>query len=150
MPAVGRGLHARDFDFMFKVLAYCCGWEIFTEFIDHKASNPKTRDFHQENFKEGLMKLGWAATKRLELNNYNALEVINACLQLQSIEKEQGGEAAKDAASSMLNDLLLQCKIAILPTRVPMTVLSEPRAQELLGAPQELKYGEPIPLESKK
>jgi hypothetical protein len=145
MPSVGKGMHSRDFDFMYKTLAYCAGWTVFSEFIDHRNSSSDTIGYLTQNFRDSTLKLGWLATQRLNINNYNAIEVIDRCIQLMALEHDKGREIAKDTAAAMMNDLLQQCRMAILPAKEQVSAC-EPRVSEVMGGEKFLKFGEPIPV----
>ena len=145
-PAFGSGLHMGDPDALYKALAYVKGWKLFCELISHATSSEEALEFLRRDFETGLLKLGWAATKFVTPNNYNAVELLQTVLKMKEIDKEDTMKIAGGEALSSLNSLLAHCKTSILPSKEPMKVLAEPRTSELLGAPKGLKYGEPIPV----
>lgn len=136
MPSMRGGLSQRDFDFLYKTLAYCAGWPIFKEFFELHEMDPKVEMWVHNSFRSTLLKKGWLALQRLEVNNYNALEVVDKCLELKRIEFEKGEEPARIEALELLKGLLGQCRLSILASTEPLT-LDEPRAAEMLtGAKQ--------------
>lgn len=139
MPSYSRGMHSRDFDLMFKTLAYCAGWSIFKEFIDSGVLTDDSRSFLESGRNDRLLKLGWMASHRLEVNNFNALEVMDLCLKLQEMEQNLKG-GTRDDVNKLLAGLLQSCVTTMLPR--DCKVIDEPRAGVGVG----LKYGEAIPV----
>lgn len=138
-PAIARGMHQRDYDMMFKTMSYCMGWQVFTEFIDRRELTSHTRNSIGLGFRDNLMRLGYAATQRLELNNFNAHIIIELCLKLAELESNKGVSNGREEAMSLLNNLIAQCKTAILP--IDAVLLSdEPRAETLLSGTPMLSY----------
>lgn len=145
MPAFARGMHQRDFDMMFKTVAYCMGWKLFTEFIDRNELSDAARLRIWNGMRDQTLKLGYLASHRMEINNFNAPLIMDTCIKLAELEHAVGTGAAQGEAMSLMKDLLNQCKIAIFPAKQAMD-LSELRADELMGAAKQLKYGEAIPV----
>jgi len=142
MPAFDRGVHARDFDLLYKILAYCMGWKTFTEFIDSRPLADETRAQLSGSFQDRMLKLGWMAAHRLEINNYNAIEVIDKCIRLREVESQQNlGGAGRDEVMGLLGGLLDRCVTTMLPIREVLQ-LDEPR----VTGRNVLKYGEKIPI----
>ena len=130
-PAFRGGMSQRDHDFMYKTLAYCAGWSVFKEFFELHQMDPRTEMWVHNSFRSTLLKKGWIATQRLEVNNYNAVEIIDKCLELKRIEAEKGEEPARIEALELLKGLLGQCRLSILASTDPIP-LDEPRAAELI------------------
>jgi hypothetical protein len=134
-PAINRGLDTRDFDFMYKTLSYCGGWEVFTEFIDLKRMGEKTGEWVRNSFQDRVWKLGWMAAHRVNVNNFNAVELIEKCLDLMRMEREEGKQPARDSALVLVKNLLNQCQMTMMPSAEKLSA-DEVRAS--------LKY-EPVP-----
>jgi hypothetical protein len=115
-PAINKGLDQRDFDFMYKTLAYCGGWEVYTEFIDMKRMSDKTGDWVRNSFQDRVWKLGWIASHRVNVNNFNAVELIEKCLDLMRMEREEGKQPARDAALVLVKNSLNQCQMTMIPS----------------------------------
>jgi hypothetical protein len=148
LPAVRRGLAQRDFDFLYKTMAYCCGWNHFVSLIDNKAMDEETTKFFQNGFKQNLIKLGYISTLRIEVNNFTAAAIMEMNVKLLDLERDKASESVQSQAVAMLGEVLSNCKMAIIPSS--KTLLShEPRADELMRGVSRLKYGEAIPIGSK-
>lgn len=132
MPAFARGMHQRDYDMLFKTMAYCMGWDVFTEFLDKRSMSAQTRSKLSDGFKDNLIKLGYIATQRIEVNNFNATMVIELCLKLAEMERATGLGASNDEAMVLMQSLLSQCKLAIMPTDAKFMEFDEPRAYTML------------------
>jgi hypothetical protein len=141
MPAVNRGMHARDYDLLLKMLAYCGGWNVFTEFLDGANMSDGTRQWLSTNFSDKLLKQGWVAVHRLEVNNFNSVEVINTIVKLKEIEALKGGPGgAHQQALTALSQLLDQCVTTIMPGASPVFDMDEPRALEMVAGQTVEKY----------
>lgn len=127
LPTVAAGLDGRDFDFLYKTLAYCAGWKAFQAFIEVGDMDANTESWLQSSFRSRLKKIGWLAVHRVEVNQFTAIEIIDKCLELQRIEKEQGVGVAQDQASQLMKDLLEGTSLTIIPSRDRLTA-DEPRA----------------------
>ncbi len=138
-PSFGRGMHQRDYDMMYKTMAYCMGWNVFTEFIDRREMSATTRSVIGTGFRDNLIRLGYQATQRMELNNFNAHIVIELCLKLAELESAKGPGGGREDAMVLLQDLLAQCKLAILPSSRPLD-FNEPRVDVQLHGAQQLEY----------
>ena len=148
LPAFSRGMSDRDYDLMYKTIAYCLGWDTFSEFIDYKALSDDSRAKLQEGFRDNMIKLGYIASRRLEVNNFNATLVIDSCIKMQELEREarlsmtQGGTVV-----NLLGDLLTKCK-TVIAAPSPTFLLDEPRAESMINDVKLIEYG-PIPVEEK-
>lgn len=143
MPAVRRGMHGRDYDFCFKTIAYCLGWQVFTEFIDGRNMSDGSRNALEQSFRDRLVKLGWLAANRLEVNNFNGVEVIEQCLKLQELEKSRGPAVGQAEAYVVLQTLLTNCRTTILPADKELC-LDEPRVTDAMVGAEVEKYVEPV------
>jgi hypothetical protein len=144
-PAMHTGMHGRDFDFLYKVLGYCAGWDALREFIEAHEMDPNVEAWLTGSFNSRVKKLAWIAAHRLEVNQYNALEVMTKGIELQTLEHEAGGTVAQQQGIEAMKALLQHCKMAIMPPDT-MPLLSEPRFQEQLNGVKMLHYGDEIPL----
>lgn len=147
LPAFSRGVSERDYDLMYKTIAYCLGWSVFSEFIDYKALSDDSRMRLQEGFRDNMIKLGYVASRRLEVNNFNATLVIDSCIKMQEMEREarlnmaQGGSVV-----NLLGELLVKCK-TVIAAPSPTLMLDEPRAEGMINGMRVIEYGQPIPAE---
>lgn len=131
MPALARGMYSRDYDFLYKTLAYCLGWKVFQDFIDAKTMSADSRSILEHSFKDRMLKLGWMAAHRAEVNNYNVTSILEQCLRLAELEKERGALAGQAEAYAVMSALLAGCKTTIVGRGTDLD-LNEPRADELV------------------
>lgn len=144
MPAIDRGLDQRDHDLMLKTVAYFSGWDNFVEFLQCGPLSDKARGWIATSFQDKLLKQGWSAAHRLNINNYNAIEVMTLVLKLKEIEKSGGGsDMLKQESMRALGALIDSCVTTIIPTASIMEI-AEPRADEMLTGQQRLKYAGPV------
>jgi len=127
LPTVASGLDGRDFDFLYKTLAYCAGWKALQAFIEVGEMDANTEDWLQSSFRSRLKKLGWIAVHRVEVNQFTAIEIIDRCLELVRLEKEHGTGAAQDQASQLMKDLLEGSSLTIISSKAKLSA-NEPRA----------------------
>jgi hypothetical protein len=148
LPAVKRGLSQRDYDFLYKTMAYCCGWDHFVSLIDNKQMDEETTKFFQTGFKQNLIRLGYLSTMRVEVNNFTATAIMDMNVKLLDLERNKNSDSLQTQAVNMLGEVLSNCKMAIMPSAKALMV-HEPRADELIGGVKRLKYGDPISLDTK-
>lgn len=135
VPSVTRGIVGRSHDFILKTLAYAAGWKIFTEFIDDQRMSDTARSFLQNNYDEWLLKLGYVATHRVEVNNFNAVELIDKCIRVREVEAQRGTPLVAGEAWQAVTTLLQQCVTTIIPPG-GQPILDEPQ----FGAEKTLEY----------
>jgi hypothetical protein len=145
-PSIHGGLSGRDFDFMYKFVAYASGWSAFTELVEVKHMSNETEDWLKVSVRQGMWKLGLRAIHCLNVNQYNALEVIEKCLDLARLEREEGPTMAHSAAEQLVKGLLGECKLNIIPS-TELLEADELRATEMIGGPSALRFGDEIPIE---
>jgi hypothetical protein len=145
-PSIHGGLSGRDFDFMYKLVAYASGWSAFTELVEVKHMSNETEDWLKVSVRQGMWKLGLRAIHCLNVNQYNALEVIEKCLDLARLEREEGPAMAHSAAEQLVKGLLGECKLNIIPSTEQLES-DELRATEMVGGPLMLRFGDTIPIE---
>jgi hypothetical protein len=131
MPAVIGGLSGRDFDFLYKTLAYCAGWGVFADFLEVRQMDRQTEDWIYSSFRSRLLKQGWIAAHRVEINNFNAVEILDKCLMLKRLESEFGDKPVQDEAMALLQGLLGQLSLPVTSNRDNI-IPDEPRAAQLL------------------
>lgn len=146
LPALQRGAHGHDSDFLFKTLAYCCGWDELKSYLNKGLLSKDMEGFFVKSTKQQVIKNAWTASHRLEINNYNAVAVMDLALRLMEMEKAIGPHDT-NKTQVMLNDLLNQCRLAIIPSTASMQ-LHEPRSDEMVHGVKRLKYGDPIPIKA--
>jgi len=116
LPAHGKGMDSRDYDFMYKVIAYYGGWAILKEFIEAKALSPEAEKWITKSGLDKLKKVGWIALHRVEPNQYNAMEIVQQFLEQHKEEKEIGeGARFNDQAEAMMKTLLGTGFLSIMP-----------------------------------
>jgi len=142
MPVVAKSLHSQDFDFLYKILGYCSGWRALTSFIDVGEMDANTEGWINSSLRSRLKKLGWMAVHRVEVNQFSALEIIDKCLELQRIEREQGTGNAQDQAATLMKDLLESRSLTIISSKEKLPV-TEPRALDGPVEPYDGPYAKP-------
>jgi hypothetical protein len=145
-PAVYRGMDGRDFDFLYKILGFCAGWEVLREFLEAKEMDPNVEAWLVGSTNSRLKKLSWIASHRIDVNQYNAIDIISKGLELQGMERESGGSVAQQQGVEAMKALLQHCKMTIMPVdaepvMVERRVMADPNKQ--------LYYGDTIPIPTK-
>lgn len=146
MPAIQRGVDSRDYDFFMKSLAYFAGWKILVAFLSDELMDSEARAFFSDNFVDRMLKLGYVATHKLEINNYTATEVIDHCIKLRDLERAQGTPANQTEAWRILESLLQRCATTVTPATQRTLTAHEARVLEHQALPA-LKFGDKIPIE---
>ena len=144
MPAAARGMHGHDYDLLFKTVAYCGGWKAFQEFIDSSPMSPEVRKWVRDSSEDKLLKQGWIAAHRLDVNNFNAPLILELTVKLKTIEQEAGKQGLQDESLQILRNLLDQFATTIVPPQAQFA-LDEPRAATLDLAPVPEQYVMPQP-----
>lgn len=156
-PAAQRGLDGRDYDFFMKTLAYFAGWNAMSEFVGDGEMSEDMQTMLNNNFVNRMLKLGYLATHRLEVNNYNAIEVIEQCIKLRELEQNRRGPLSQNETWQVMEGLLRKCGTSVesgtfdeekdgkmLETVTYSPI--EPRVLENTSGRKILAYGEPIPV----
>lgn len=138
MPAVQRGIHERDYDMMLKSIAFEHGWEHLKSYMGSGCFSEASRKWIKTAIRDNLLRKGYVATARTEVNSYNAIDMIGLCLKLEEIETTKGSGASTEEAGKVFSQLLENCATTVMGTEA--SLLDEPRAAELLGAPESAKF----------
>ncbi len=146
VPAVQRGMDGRDFDFCLKALAYFAGWQAMTDFVSDGQMSDETRAFFAENFMDQMLKLGYKATHRVEVNNFTAMQIIETCVKLREIETSRTGPLTQGETWGIMEGLLKKCATT-MTTGKAVTGEVEPRILENTDG-KILSYGDPIPIKA--
>lgn len=150
LQAVKHGLDGRDYDFMMKTIAYFFGWEQAKMFVGGSVLTPEARRWTKQAMEDDLLKLGWNAVKRVDLNNFTAPKMIELCLKLKEIETTKGSGVAQEEALKTFGMLLESCATTILPSydQNPdpgLLLTDEPRVKELMGGAAGAPYLKAVP-----
>jgi hypothetical protein len=127
LPTIVSGFDGRDFDFLYKTIAYCAGWKAFQAFVEVGEMDPNTESWLASSFRSRLNKIGWLAVHRIEVNQFTAIEIIDKCLELKRVEQERGLGAAQDQAAQLMKDLLTGTSLTIISSKEKL-LADEPRA----------------------
>jgi hypothetical protein len=158
MPAAQRGMDGRDYDFFMKTMAYFAGWSAMTEFVCDGELTEDMQTMLNNNFVNRMLKLGYIATHRLEVNNYNAIEVIEQCVKLRELEQTRRGPLSQNETWSVMESLLRKCATTAMSgtsdhekdgqmIETLTYPAHEPRVLEnTSGGRPILTYGDPIPI----
>lgn len=138
MPAIQRGIHERDYDMMLKSIAFDHGWAHLKSFMGTGCFTEESRRWIKTAVRDNVLRKGYVATTRTEINNFNAMDMIGLCLKLEEIETTKGSGASTEEANKVFGQLLENCTTTVMGTDLPLT--DEPRAAELLGAPESAKF----------
>lgn len=139
LPAARHGLAERDYDFMFKTMAYFAGWETFKCFIECRELTPKSYHYVRSAFKANVMKLGWKASMLVNVNQFNAVELMDLCLRLEEMERNQGPAPAQAEAGVLIQALLNQCRMTIISSDTRLES-DEPRVANELNPERGLRF----------
>lgn len=150
LAAASRSAHKHDMDFSYKTIAYGMGWDSFKEYVDYREFSKPMRTLVSSAYVDGLLRIGLEALKRIEVNNYNAVEVIAQCSAMIDRLKATEQVGGTDKLASVMSDLLKSYSLNTMTHNVKVAEVCEPRAEEMLGAPTKLHYGDPIPITAAK
>lgn len=114
LPATSDGVIPNDPDFFWKTLAYHGGWDVVRAMWETGNMAPAARDFFQRTYAEQMVKQGWMAAHSLQVNNFNAVEVMNAAANWLRFEHEAGSAQSRDQAQYSLQALLSDIRIAVV------------------------------------
>jgi hypothetical protein len=142
-PAVYRGMDGRDFDFLYKILGYCSGWDTLKQFIEAKEMDPEVETWVMRSFNSRVKKLAWIATHRIDVNQYNAADIISMGLELQKTEREGGVGVGQQQGVEAMKTLLSYCKMSIMSPIDAPEITAEAR---MLPGANRLQFGDSIPL----
>jgi len=127
-PALRRGIDPQDPDFAYKMLGFGAGWDALKTFVDGQDMTPAARSLFHSAFKAKLLKNAWSAAQRMDINNYNALEVIDRYLQLLGLERAAGAEEDESSTIRMMADVLQGLDMKVLGPG-DKTFVEEPRLE---------------------
>jgi hypothetical protein len=137
-PSVSRPMNAKDQDFLPKLVGYCAGWKALTEYFDRGSFSTETRAWFQAAYTDQLLRLGWSATQRVELNNFTAVPVMEMTLKMAELQQAHQSLGSNDAMT-FATSLMDQYKMLILPPNKALAA-DEPRAADLLQSRQRLAF----------
>lgn len=90
-PSYRAGIHGRDFDTLWKMMAYYGSFEVVRDFNSHREMSADTRKWVDVVTRAKLAKNAFIASQVITPNQYNANEVIDSYINLLKIEKESAG-----------------------------------------------------------
>jgi hypothetical protein len=101
-PAL-RGTAKDEVDLMVKLAAWVGGWRLVQDTIDARHLSVESVGWLKTAFVHELVKKGWLAVRRIDVNNFTASELIGHVLRLAELEQSakqmelaQKGEQVKD------------------------------------------------------
>lgn len=137
-PAVMHGSSTYDPDFMLKMAAWADGWRGVQSMLDFRHLSVDGLAWLKVSFIHTLVKKGWLATQRVEVNNYTSMELINTVLRLAELEfNDRNAKAARREGQAQESEILagLQVLLNTMQTGIlrPEKVIGdEPRALAML------------------
>lgn len=131
LPSFRRGSFGRDMDMLPKIIAYCAGWEMAKEFIDVAQLGSKTRDWLRSTFRDRVLKNAWNAAHRIEVNQFNAVEVMNVLIQIDMMDKAGDQQLMKDEALIQITKLFGMAPTTARPAD-ELLAIDEPRVMDQL------------------
>lgn len=139
-PAVMSGAATLDNDLLLKMAAWAGGWRLVQETLDFRHLSGDSVGWLKTAFIHELVKKGWVAIRRLDVNNYTAMELINTVLRLAEIEHNANeaklarkeGQTQESEVFAGLRSLLNSVQTGIL--RPEKVIGDEERALALLEA----------------
>ena len=124
--SVANGISGRSFDSLYKLVAYCGGWQVFTDFIDSVPLSSQTRKYLTGSYDDAMLKKAFAAIHRMDLSNFNSGRLVEEFNKIRSQEVSAGRSIEQGPAITAMNMLLQRCVTTISPfSNDP--VLDEPR-----------------------
>jgi hypothetical protein len=135
LPAQMHNTQQGDYDFLYKTLAFCAGWEIFKDFIGKGRLSERARDFVTDSAGDQFMRLAWAALNTVKVtDNFTAVQLIEQYTKVIMQRAEQGLESGRrNELATVMGRMLEQCKAATIPHKEPLQ-LDEPRAEIVVPA----------------
>jgi len=115
LPAIARRLVDRDYDFLWKVIAYFGGWEALDAFIECRKLPAEVEIFLTDATRAKMIKDGFVATHVRSINSYTSNEIITQCLDLKRLELEQGQGGVQDKLSKSLESVFGALQISMIP-----------------------------------
>lgn len=144
LPSFRRGLMGRDMDLLPKIISYCAGWEAAKEFIDVTQLGTRTRDWLRLTFRDRILKNAWNAAHRIEVNQFNAVEVMGVLIQIDMMDKSGDQALMKDEALQQITKLFGMAPTTARPAD-ELLAIDEPRVMDqLAGKALEMYVAPPV------
>lgn len=143
LPSFRRGSFAKDMDLLPKVISYCAGWEIAKEFIDVAPMGNKAREWLRGTFRDRVLKNAWNAAHRLEVNNFNAIEVMNVLIAIDALDKAGDSQLMRDEALQQITKLFSMAPTTTRPSD-EILAIDEPRVMDQLVGKVTEVYTAPV------
>lgn len=122
------GFDPADPDFTYKVIAYGLGWEALKQYADTKnLSDEGWRELY-DALKSRLLRNAWAASYRVTINNFNAMEVIGKLFEALAHEHNVGGASSGDSTQQFLEEAFRGISLKTIPMTAQIPA-DEPRFQ---------------------
>lgn len=87
-PVTKRGAVTDEHDLMIKMAAWTGGWQLVKESLDSRHLSDASISWLKTSFIHELVKKGWMSVRRIDVNNFTAMELINAVLRLAELEQD--------------------------------------------------------------
>jgi len=87
-PAAQRGAAVDENEMMIKMAAWTGGWNLVQETLDSRHLSVDSLNWLKTAFIHELVKKGWMATRRVDVNNFTAMDIINSVLRVAELEHE--------------------------------------------------------------
>lgn len=87
-PAAQRGTAMNENDMMIKMAAWTGGWKLVQESLDSRHLSVESLNWLKTAFLHELIKKGWMAARRVDVNNFTAMEIINSVLRVAELEHD--------------------------------------------------------------
>ena len=144
-PAIMRKLSERDFDFLWKLLAYSEGWDVLCDYMYFRQLTDDRTDLFENHIKSRIIKNTLKATYITDVNRFSSNDIVQQYLLMKKIEKEEGPEAVKDAMSKGMIRVFDSMAVTVM-RQDGVYAADEPRALTLLEraqlpAPAAIKEG---------
>ena len=113
-PAYRAGIHGRDFDTLWKMMAYNGSFDVVRDFNSNGELSQDTRTWIDTATRAKLAKNAFLAAQVVTPNQYNSTEIIDSYVQLLKIEKEeQRGLQPEGSNTSALESLFTSIGVTV-------------------------------------
>jgi hypothetical protein len=138
LPAAQNGSHARDYDFLWKFLAFYGGWKVVEQMWTVGAMPEEVETFFKRALEAKIIRDGLSAAHQRVITQFNANEVVEQAMNMVKMQAEKQDSVFASNVDIAMRTVMASVGVAVAKSR-DLLPAEEPRAFELMkmgGIPQ--------------
>lgn len=105
-PSLRRGVDSKDYDFLYKIIARAGGWSVLKEYLEAGELTSGTERWLTRSCLTQIRKLSWTAAHRVEVNQFNSLEILEQFLNLYRTDLGNRSPVEGEKVAELMKSLI--------------------------------------------